>query len=453
MVNATCNITFGNPGSASSGQQQGTGGEAQAGDHHVQQDDVPPPPPPPESLTMAPFLQALREERQANNAAIRQLAQTLVNHPPQNENGNGRSTLPEFMRTTPPIFTETTEPLDADDWIRTIEDLLALVKCIDDNEKVLYETHCLGGTTRACWDGFQIMQARQVITSAVFKDRFRAAHIPPGMMTIKKREFQALRQGSGSVKEYLQKFNLLSRYAPEDVITEAVKVERFMEGLQQSLQYQLVVCECRTFSDLVNKALMLEDKRCAMDDTRKRKLIDAMGRLIESAWDRWDTCGLRERDWNNCINLPPFAITPQTAKVNWKSSLPKPIPEVKLICAYLELLKTRGLSAEDLLAAMVARWILTLQHRLHLICEMSGRHDPCRLSTKNLQAGKVAERVNFISSASMDEGGAWEWGVSPYDRDHPDTMLFARLQFYHSSAVDVEVSYPVEIEDEDEVEP
>ena len=79
------------------------------------------------------------------------------------------------------------------------------------------------------------MRAGQVITWVVLKDGFRAAHIPPGMMTIKKREFRALRKGSGSVKEYLQKFNLLSRYAPEDVRTEAAKVERFMEGLQQSL--------------------------------------------------------------------------------------------------------------------------------------------------------------------------------------------------------------------------
>ena len=82
MVNATPNSIFGNPDSASSGQQQGTGGEAQAGDHHEKQDDVPSPSPPPESLTMAQFLQALQEERQANNATIRQLAQTLVNNPP-----------------------------------------------------------------------------------------------------------------------------------------------------------------------------------------------------------------------------------------------------------------------------------------------------------------------------------------------------------------------------------
>ena len=98
MVNATHNSTFGNPGSASSGQQLGTRRDAQARDHHeLQQDDVPPPPPPPEILTMAQFLQALREERQANDAAIQQLAQTLVNNPPQNGNGNGRSTLSNFM--------------------------------------------------------------------------------------------------------------------------------------------------------------------------------------------------------------------------------------------------------------------------------------------------------------------------------------------------------------------
>lgn len=209
MVIATRTSTFGNPGSASSGQQQGAGGEAQAGDHHEQQDDVPPPPPPPESLTMSQFLQPLREEHQANNAAIQQLDQVLVNNPPQNGNGNGRSNLSEFMRTTLPVFMETTEPLDVDEWIRTIKDLLALVKCVDDHEKVLYASHCLGGTARAWWDRFQIMRAGQVITSAMFKQGFRAAHILPGTMTIKKREFRALRQGSGSVKEYLQKFNLL----------------------------------------------------------------------------------------------------------------------------------------------------------------------------------------------------------------------------------------------------
>ncbi|KAE8814175.1 hypothetical protein D1007_08599 [Hordeum vulgare] len=117
------------------------------------------------------------------------------------------------------------------------------------------------------------MLGELVITWTAFKDGFSAAHIPPRMMAMKKREFCALKEGNGIVKEYLQKFNLLSRYEPDDVRTEATKVECFMEGLQHSLQYQLVVCDYRTLCDLVNKALMLEDKRRAMNDTRKCKLM------------------------------------------------------------------------------------------------------------------------------------------------------------------------------------
>ena len=64
---------------------------------------------------MAQFLQALREERQANNASIEQMAQVPVNNPQQGWNGNGRSKNSEFMMSSPLTFTETAEPFDADD--------------------------------------------------------------------------------------------------------------------------------------------------------------------------------------------------------------------------------------------------------------------------------------------------------------------------------------------------
>ncbi|KAE8797900.1 hypothetical protein D1007_26914 [Hordeum vulgare] len=84
MVISTRTNTFGNPSTGPSSQQRGTGGSAQAGDHPKQQQgDIPPPRPPPKSMTVAQFLQALRQERQANNAAIQQLAQVLVNNQPQ----------------------------------------------------------------------------------------------------------------------------------------------------------------------------------------------------------------------------------------------------------------------------------------------------------------------------------------------------------------------------------
>ncbi|KAE8772453.1 hypothetical protein D1007_55550 [Hordeum vulgare] len=75
---------------------------------------------------------------------------------------------------------------------------------------------------------------------------------------------------------------------------------------------------------------------------------------------------------HNFINLPPSAIAPLNAKLNWSSSLPEPIPEVKLVCAHVVILKAQGLLARDLLATMVACRILSLQHRPHLICQMDG---------------------------------------------------------------------------------
>ncbi|KAE8768714.1 hypothetical protein D1007_59776 [Hordeum vulgare] len=93
------------------------------------------------------------------------------------------------------------------------------------------------------------------------------------------------------------------------------------------------------------------------------------------------------------------------AKKSWQAKFPKPVPEVAQIGAYLDSLKNRGLVGRNLLTTMITRRILHLQRRPHLICQMSGRHDPCRLSTKNFHLGAVAKNVNRISSANMDEGG------------------------------------------------
>ncbi|XP_044983650.1 wiskott-Aldrich syndrome protein homolog 1-like [Hordeum vulgare subsp. vulgare] len=62
----------------------------------------------------------------------------------QGRNGNARCTLSEFMRNLSPTFIQADEPLDVDGWIRTFEDLLALVNCDEDPGKVLYYSHYLG---------------------------------------------------------------------------------------------------------------------------------------------------------------------------------------------------------------------------------------------------------------------------------------------------------------------
>ncbi|KAI4999519.1 hypothetical protein ZWY2020_004108 [Hordeum vulgare] len=126
----------------------------------------------------------------------------------------------------------------------------------------------------------------------------------------------------------------------------------------------------------------------------------------------------------DALNMPPFNINPPT-KLNWAAKFPKPIPEVAQIGGHLDILEKGGLLGHDLLTTMVTHRILPLQRRPHLVYQMSGRHDPCRTSTKIFTPSVVARGVNQISTARMDDSGKWSWGMIPYNRSRPPPVVSA----------------------------
>jgi hypothetical protein len=58
--------------------------------------------------------------------------------------------LIEFLRTKPPTFGGSVNPLDADNWLRAILRELEPFNC-EDRDKVLLDTHQLTGTALAAW--------------------------------------------------------------------------------------------------------------------------------------------------------------------------------------------------------------------------------------------------------------------------------------------------------------
>jgi hypothetical protein len=70
--------------------------------------------------------EAARAERQANLTTLEHLAQIATNH--NNNGGNGddepRTKLRDFQNSNLLTFTKSTEPLDTDDWLQTIESKL-----------------------------------------------------------------------------------------------------------------------------------------------------------------------------------------------------------------------------------------------------------------------------------------------------------------------------------------
>jgi hypothetical protein len=161
--------------------------------------------------------------------------------------------------------------MDAEDWLRTVERELHTAQC-DDREKVLYGPRMLRGAAQSWWESYLATHANpDAITWEEFRGSFGQYHVPAGLMTVKKEEFLALKQGSMSVSEYRDRFLQLSRYAPEDVNIDAKRQYRFLRGLVDPLQYQLMNHTFPTFQHLIDRAIMTERKRKEMED-RKRKI-------------------------------------------------------------------------------------------------------------------------------------------------------------------------------------
>ena len=89
-------------------------------------------------------------------------------------------------------------------------------------------------------------------------------------MDQKKKEFRKLSQGTMTVDEYQRKFLELSRYAADDVCTDARKQEKFREGLRPDIKLALVAHDCADFATLVSQAFRTETGLTEYQESLKR---------------------------------------------------------------------------------------------------------------------------------------------------------------------------------------
>jgi hypothetical protein len=176
--------------------------------------------------------------------------------------------LGHFQRTKPPTFSHAVEPMDADNWLKSVEKKLQVVQC-NNHEKVLVASDQLSGPATDRWDAYvKTREKLESINWPEFRDAFHAHHVPQGVIKLKKKEFQDLKHGSMYVNEYVTKFTQLSCYALHEVDTNEKKQECFLDGLNDGQTY---TPNFENFQGMVNKALVLENYRGLME--RKCELV------------------------------------------------------------------------------------------------------------------------------------------------------------------------------------
>jgi hypothetical protein len=183
------------------------------------------PPPPPVSLEQLLAMQNELLRRLIENDERRG---TECQQPCHQERDSSYS---DFLATHPPVFTDATNPLEADSWLCTIESKFGLLRRTE-YQKTLYAAQQLRGVARAWWASYiATLPNDHHVPWGEFRTTFRAQHLSVGLLRSKLKEFLDLEQGNRSVFDYTRQFNTLSHYGTYHVNTDEKKANLYHAGL------------------------------------------------------------------------------------------------------------------------------------------------------------------------------------------------------------------------------
>jgi hypothetical protein len=173
-----------------------------------------------------------------------------------------------FSETRPPLFVKAEDPLEADEWVRVIEQKFGLIRCTE-TQKLLFAAQQLRGPASTWWGNYVAIQpAGHQVTWDEFKLAFREHYIPEGVLHMKQEEFMRLKQGGDTVMQYLNKLNHLSQYAIDQVNTDLKKRNCFMRGLNDRLQRKMAICLDLSYIRAVSTALAVEAKHTGPEKSK-----------------------------------------------------------------------------------------------------------------------------------------------------------------------------------------
>jgi hypothetical protein len=121
------------------------------------QEDTPNPPPVPPTLAEA--IAALVTTTADNTHFLREMAGQQL----QQQGGRAYPQGPretsyfDFSETRPPLFVKAEDPLEADEWIRVIEQKFGLLRCIE-TQKPLFMAQQLRGPASTRWGNYVAIQ-------------------------------------------------------------------------------------------------------------------------------------------------------------------------------------------------------------------------------------------------------------------------------------------------------
>jgi hypothetical protein len=169
-------------------------GSIKRGCGQVPRDSAPPPPP---RLPVS-----LEQLLATQNGLMRRLVENDECHGVEHQQPRHQerdSSYLDFLATHPSVFVDATDPLEADNWLRTTESKFGLLHYTE-YQKTLYAAQQLRGSAGAWWASYIVaLPADHHVPWDEFCTAFRAHHLSVGLLCSKLKEFRDLEQGNHSL--------------------------------------------------------------------------------------------------------------------------------------------------------------------------------------------------------------------------------------------------------------
>lgn len=146
----------------------------------------------------------------------------------------------------------------ARNWLKETENLFVIFG-VDDRQKIQLAVWLLKDEASYWWEVTNAQ--REVDTWEDFRTRFEMKFLSQAERSLQMEKFLTLKQGSMTIREYVNQFNQLARFGLDLVNTQHKKALRFVKGLNEPLHNLAMthVSTGATYESLVDMALLHEE--------------------------------------------------------------------------------------------------------------------------------------------------------------------------------------------------
>ncbi|KAK1429939.1 hypothetical protein QVD17_12297 [Tagetes erecta] len=172
---------------------------------------------------------------------------------------NKECTYKSFMSCNPPLFDGKKGAVEAQDWLNRMESVLDICDCTENN-RVRFAV-CMFQTEALNWWNIEVRTKGKDIAKKMswkeFVRTFLAKFCPPSEIERLEIEFFQLKLGNKTYREYVTKFNEVSRLVPHLATTEEQLTNMFVWGLPSEMRIFIKSKSPKSFSETVEAGAII----------------------------------------------------------------------------------------------------------------------------------------------------------------------------------------------------